>query len=230
MKNIEINLVFDIDFIGDTYDAWFYDFPIISLNKSIEIERSIPYYQKLPKIKIDDINKFKSKEDFISYYNKQSIKKCNTLIETIKTKLDNPIDEQLKLVIQEKKIKLNNAKFRLFKWLDNKGIIIDDSEWSSIIQNPDSSKFIKKDKYDSVNRELQNAQNIIKKKRKKDKALILITGRPNKDTMAELIDKHRKLNGIVNYSSIGRALKRDPDTIKRWIQQFGLSEYALKPI
>jgi len=114
--------------------------------------------------------------------------------------------------------------------LDNKGIIIDDSEWSSIIQNPDSSKFIKKDKYDSVNRELQNAQNIIKKKRKKDKALILITGRPNKDTMAELIDKHRKLNGIVNYSSIGRALKRDPDTIKRWIQQFGLSEYALKPI
>jgi len=78
--------------------------------------------------------------------------------------------------------------------------------------------------------ELASAMNLIKKLRKDKKALQLRKKKPETEMeMIELINRNLKKNGKCNNEKCGRELEVDGETIKRWIEEFGLSRYAYNP-
>ena len=106
---------------------------------------------------------------------------------------------------------LQTVKGELDLWFESKKLSITDVENNETI---------------TLSNELAAAHFVIKKLRLNIKALTLKAKRPNKDELKLLIDDNRFTNGKVNLTKIGKSLGKHSDTIKRWIQNDGLSEYA----
>jgi len=81
----------------------------------------------------------------------------------------------------------------------------------------------KNERLESENRIFQNerivlTEKIIKYKKRQQTDI-------TKEQMVELIDKTRKKNGKQNYSKIGKEIGRNHETVKKYITNFGLSDY-----
>ena len=79
--------------------------------------------------------------------------------------------------------------------------------------------------------ELASAMNLIKKQKKKIKALEIRKKKPEtRQEMITVINQCLKKNGKCNNEAVGRLLDIDGETARRWIvEDFGLSEYAYNP-
>ncbi len=80
--------------------------------------------------------------------------------------------------------------------------------------------------YELVNQELATSHTIIKGLRKANTALKTMRGLPSQSELKNLMDTTRKKNGIANWTKLGEALGRSPETAKRYTQKLGLMSYA----
>lgn len=88
-------------------------------------------------------------------------------------------------------------------------------------------KKIESEKKDT-NRQLELTTKHLLAQIKKKRKIIFPKLSPSKEKMIELIDENRfKESQKVNCTAIGKILRRDPETIKRWIiKELGLESYA----
>ena len=108
-------------------------------------------------------------------------------------------------------------------------------EVTEAISEPDTTPEDATKEIEALNNELRNAFYLIKKLRKEKKtikteAIAIRNNKPeNKREMMAVIDRNRKLNNKCNNEACGRELGWDGETIKGWILEFGLSDYAYNP-
>ena len=109
------------------------------------------------------------------------------------------------------------------------------TEVTEAISEPDTTPKDATKEIEALNNELRNAFYLIKKLRKEKKtikteAIAIRNNKPeNKREMMAVIDRNRKLNNKCNNEACGRELGWDGETIKGWILEFGLSDYAYNP-
>ena len=108
-------------------------------------------------------------------------------------------------------------------------------EVTEAISEPDTTPEDATKEIEALNNELRNAIYLIKKLRKEKKtikteAIAIRNNKPeNKREMMAVIDRNRKLNNKCNNEACGIELGWDGETIKGWILEFGLSDYAYNP-
>ena len=109
------------------------------------------------------------------------------------------------------------------------------TEVTEAISEPDTTPKDATKEIEALNNEVRNAFYLIKKLRKEKKtikteAIAIRNNKPeNKREMMAVIDRNRKLNNKCNNEACGRELGWDGETIKGWILEFGLSDYAYNP-
>ncbi|MBT5531111.1 MAG: hypothetical protein HOK35_18295 [Cytophagia bacterium] len=178
-----------------------------SSNVSVHTNKNIPH-NSLSK---SEINKIFALEE------QKLTKKIFTLDKQILTQKSILLEKQIKTLTEKAIIEAKNTESNV-KEVEEPTPNDDDKPSSQEIYIAD------------VNAEIRNARKIIKKKDMKIEALQLLSAKPTNPGMKNLIDGNRfKSNDKANCSAIGEKLGKDGQTIKAWIKQLGLSDYAFNP-